>query len=103
MTKRRTVVPLLKMKPPRLTTRRRDAFTDDEFQLLSIANKQNSVWIALTDGTTKLFVAVHALQRLGYLAPKAGGTAPDGVRGRGWKITEDGRDALTEALRRKAA
>lgn len=95
----RQFTPMLDWVPPRLTTRRLDAFTPDEFMLLQMAEGDPAGAVQIVvgrEGWSKFLDAAHALQRLGYFWPVNSSS-------RHFSLTAEGRRALSIARRRAAA
>ena len=99
---KRPFIANLDQSPPRLTTRKLDAFTPEELNLLGMADSTPAIWLALESGMSKTLDACHELQRLGYLWPTHE-HRPDAQHAKGFKITDDGRRALAVARERAAA
>jgi len=90
--------------PPRLTTRRLDAFNDAELAVLSEAATNPTVWLIHGKHIVEAWQAAYVLQRLGYLWPTTREKPETGGNfALGFAITDDGRKALSIALKRKAS
>lgn len=96
------------MTTPRLTTRKADRFSDLELELLAVTDRVHTgvTWLIRGHSTPEEFDAAFNLQRWGYFVPTTDGKqympdSAEGLRKLGFKITDEGRQALRVAVERE--
>lgn len=87
----------------RLTTRKIDAFTGTEEEMLALIASEGTSWFLPGLAAIKR-QALNDLQRLGHVFPTTRNRPRDVPSGSvGYRLTDTGRDAIAEVARRKAS
>lgn len=88
------------MTAMRLTTRKVDAFTEAEEEMLTLIASEGTAWFLPGLGSTRRD-ALKDLQRLGHIFPATKNRPREAPQGStGYRLTNTGREALAEVTRR---